>query len=128
MDLFDLSGRVAVVTGGNGGLGLGMARGLVKAGANVAIWARDEAKKAKALLELRSYGTAEAITLICDVAEESQIEAAMKKTLESFGRVDACFANAGRAGQGAAIPDLTREGWDEVMAVNTRGPRSHTNM
>ncbi|QFT77702.1 SDR family NAD(P)-dependent oxidoreductase [Erythrobacter sp. THAF29] len=121
MDLFDLSGRVAVVTGGNGGLGLGMARGLVKAGANVAIWARDEAKKAKALLELRSYGTAEAITLICDVAEESQIEAAMKKTLESFGRVDACFANAGRAGQGAAIPDLTREGWDEVMAVNTRG-------
>lgn len=122
MDLFDLSGRVAVVTGGNGGLGLGMARGLVKAGANVAIWARNEEKNAKALLELRSYGTAEAITLTCDVAEESQIEDAMGKTLEAFGRVDACFANAGRAGQGAGVPDLTEEGWDAVMAVNARGP------
>ena len=122
MDLFDLSGRVAVITGGNGGLGLGMARGLVKAGANVAIWARNEEKNAKALLELRSFGTAEAITLTCDVAEESQIVDAMGETLATFGRVDACFANAGRAGQGAGIPDLTEEGWDEVMAVNARGP------
>lgn len=122
MELFDLSGRTAVVTGGNGGLGLSMARGLVKAGANVAIWARNEEKNAAALLELRGLGTAEAIALACDVTHEDQIEQAMDKTIETFGRVDSCFANAGIAGSGTAIPDMESEGWDKVMAVNTRGP------
>jgi len=122
MDLFDLSGRVAVITGGNGGLGLGMARGLVKAGANVAIWARNEDKNARALLELRALGTAEVIALSCDVVEEAQIEEALGRTLDTFGRVDACFANAGISGAGTAIPDMESEGWDRVMAVNTRGP------
>ncbi|MBV7267262.1 SDR family NAD(P)-dependent oxidoreductase [Erythrobacter ani] len=122
MDLFDLTGRVAVITGGNGGLGLGMARGLVKSGANVAIWARNEEKNAKALLELQSIGRAEVKTLVCDVAEEAQIEDAMGATLAAFGRVDACFANAGRTGSGAGVPDMTEAGWDAVMAVNARGP------
>ncbi|MFW5633620.1 MAG: SDR family NAD(P)-dependent oxidoreductase [Erythrobacter sp.] len=122
MDLFDLSGRVAVVTGGNGGLGLGMARGLVKAGARVAIWARNEEKNAAALEELGALGRGEAIACRCDVAEEAQIEAAMDETLAAFGRVDACFANAGIAGAGTAIPDIETDGWDRVMAVNARGP------
>lgn len=122
MDLFDLTHRVAVITGGNGGLGLGMARGLVKAGANVAIWARNDEKNAKALLELKSLGTADIITLKCDVTQESDIEAAMAATLEAFGRVDACFANAGISGAGTAIPDITEDGWDKTLAVNTRGP------
>lgn len=122
MDLFDLSGRVAVITGGNGGLGLGMARGLVKAGAQVAIWARDAQKNAKALLELRSFGTGEAITLQCDVTEESQIEEALGKTLDAFGRVDSCFANAGISGAGTAVQGMTVEGWDRTLAINARGP------
>jgi NAD(P)-dependent dehydrogenase (short-subunit alcohol dehydrogenase family) len=122
MDLFDLSGRIAVITGGNGGLGLGMARGLVKAGARVAIWARNEDKNAKALDELSALGAGDAIALACDVSDEAQIEAAMEGTLGAFGRVDACFANAGIAGSGTAIPDMETEGWDRVMAVNTRGP------
>lgn len=122
MDLFNLSGRVAVITGGNGGLGLGMARGLVKAGANVAIWARNEDKNARALEELRALSTGEAIALSCDVAHEAQIEQALADTLAAFGRVDACFANAGIAGAGTAIPDMETEGWDRVMAVNARGP------
>lgn len=122
MNLFDLTGQVAIVTGGNSGLGLGMARGLVKAGANVAIWARNPEKNAKALLELQSIGSAEVSTIECDVADEAQIEAAMEKTLAKFGRVDSCFANAGRPGQGAGVSDLTAEGWNDVMAVNARGP------
>ncbi|MEM7664696.1 MAG: SDR family oxidoreductase [Pseudomonadota bacterium] len=122
MNLFDLSGRVAVITGGNGGLGLGMARGLVKAGANVAIWARNAQKNADALSELAEYGGGEAIALACDVAQEHQIEAAMEATLTRFGRVDACFANAGIAGAGASVRDMTVEGWDATMAVNARGP------
>lgn len=122
MELFDLTGRVAVVTGGNGGLGLGMARGLVKAGANVAIWARNAEKNTEALLELRTLGTSQVIALACDVVDEAQVEEAMGRTLETFGRVDACFANAGIAGSGTAIPEMEAEGWDRVMAVNARGP------
>lgn len=122
MDLFDLSGRVALLTGGNGGLGLAMARGLAKAGAHVAIWARNAGKNAAALEELRNLGDGDVIALTCDVADEAQIALAMEQTLGAFGRVDACFANAGISGAGTAIPDITAEGWDHTLAVNTRGP------
>lgn len=122
MDLFDLSGRVAVVTGGNSGLGLGMARGLVKAGANVTIWARNAQKNADALAELHALNGGEVSTIGCDVTDEAQVEEAMEETLARYGRVDACFANAGRSGAGTRVPDMTTEGWDAVMAVNARGP------
>lgn len=122
MNMFDLSGRVAVITGGNGGLGLGMARGLAKSGAHVAIWARDEAKNTASVEELRGIdGAGDVIACPCDVAEEAQIEAAMQATLAAFGRVDACFANAGRSGAGMRIPDITCAGWDATFDVNTRG-------
>ncbi|MCU0948818.1 MAG: SDR family oxidoreductase [Porphyrobacter sp.] len=122
MDLFDLTGRVAVITGGNGGLGLGMARGLAKAGAHVAIWARNPAKNAAAVDELRAAGAGDVLALTCDVAEEAQIAAALAQTLGAFGRVDVCFANAGIPGAGTAIPDITADGWDHTLAINTRGP------
>ncbi len=121
MDLFDLSGRVAVITGGNGGLGLCLARGLAKAGAHVAIWARDEVKNAGAFQELDGYGAGRVLTQICDVADEAQIAEAMRVTLDALGRVDSCFANAGRSGAGTRIPDITSEGWDATFDVNTRG-------
>jgi NAD(P)-dependent dehydrogenase (short-subunit alcohol dehydrogenase family) len=121
MNLFDLTGRTAIITGGNGGLGLAMARGLVKAGANVAIWARNPDKNAAARAELKALGTGDVIALPCDIAEEGSIEAAMAATLEALGRVDICFANAGISGAGTAIPDLTSEGWDHTLAINTRG-------
>ena len=122
MNLFDLSGRVAVITGGNGGLGLAMARGLIKAGANVAIWARNAEKNKDALAELTEYGGGKAIALACDVSQEYQIEAALEATLAAFARVGVCFANAGISGAGTPIPDITAEGWDATMQVNARGP------
>ncbi|AWW74563.1 3-oxoacyl-ACP reductase [Erythrobacter sp. KY5] len=121
MDMFDLSGRVAIVTGGNSGIGLSMAKGLAKAGADVAIWARDTRKSASAVSELDKLGGGRVAAFACDVAEEATIEAAMKATLDAFGRVDTAFANAGRSGAGSRIPDITAEGWDATMAVNTRG-------
>ena len=121
MELFDLSGRTAIITGGNGGLGLAMARGLAKAGANVAIWARNADKNAAAVEELRALGRGDVLALTCDVAEDAAIETAMAQTLGTFGRVDVCFANAGISGAGTAIPDITAAGWDHTMAVNTRG-------
>ncbi len=122
MNIFDLSGRVAVITGGNGGLGLGMARGLIKAGANVAIWARNGAKNDAAVKELSELGGGKAIALACDVAHDDQVAAAMEATLKAFGRVDTAFANAGISGAGTRIPDMTSEGWDATMAINARGP------
>lgn len=123
MNLFDLSGRSAIVTGGNSGLGLSMARGLVKAGANVAIWGRTIDKNDDALAQLQALGGAgDVIAVPCDVADERQVEAAVQATLVAFGRVDVCFANAGRSGAGSRIPDMTVEGWDAVMATNARGP------
>lgn len=121
MDLFDLTGRSAIITGGNGGLGLAMARGLAKAGANVAIWARNADKNADAARELRGLGRGEVVALACDLAEEAEIEAAMAATLEALGRIDVCFANAGISGAGTGIPDIAAEGWDHTMRVNTRG-------
>ena len=121
MELFDLTGRTAIITGGNGGLGLAMARGLAKAGANVAIWARNGDKNAAACAELRGLGPGAVTALACDVGEEAAIAAALERTLAAFGRVDVCFANAGISGAGTAIPDITAEGWDHTMVVNTRG-------
>lgn len=121
MDMFDLTGTAAIITGGNGGLGLAMARGLAKAGANVAIWARNADKNAAARAELDALGAGRVIAVACDIADEASIAAAMADTLAALGRVDVCFANAGISGAGTAIPDITAEGWDHTMAVNTRG-------
>jgi len=121
MNLFDLSGRTALVTGGNGGLGLAMARGLAKAGADVAILARNHDKNAAALEELRDLGAGEVLALTCDVGEDRQIEDAVGKVLAALGRIDVCFANAGISGAGVAIADITAEGWDHTLAINTRG-------
>jgi NAD(P)-dependent dehydrogenase (short-subunit alcohol dehydrogenase family) len=121
MDLFDLTGRVAIITGGNGGLGLAMARGLAKAGANIAIWARNADKNAAAFEELCALSSGNPLVTQCDVSVEQDIENAMAMTLDVFGRVDICFANAGISGAGTAIPDVSAAGWDHTMAVNTRG-------
>src|SRR3712207_6152025 len=93
---FDLSGKVALVTGGNGGIGLGMAEGLAKAGASVAIWGSNPAKNRAAEERLKAHG-GRVLALTCDVADEAQVEARMAEVLDTFGRLDGCFANAGRS-------------------------------
>lgn len=121
MDLFDLTGHTAIITGGNGGLGLAMGRGLAKAGANVAILARNGSKNAAAAEGLQGLGKGEVLALTCDIADEAAIAGAIGEVLSTFGRIDSCFANAGISGAGTAIPDITAEGWDQTLAVNTRG-------
>lgn len=120
MNLFDLSGHTAVITGGNSGVGLSMARGLIKSGADVAIWARNEDKNRAALEELNALGGGSAAAFNCDVVYDEQIAEAMAATLARFGKVDSCFANAG-VGGGRALNEMTPEFWDQVMAVNARG-------
>ena len=83
--LFDLSGRVAIVTGGNGGLGLGMARGLAGAGADIVVAARDAEKISGAVAELEGLG-ARALGVTVDVTQEAEIKNMVTQTVEAFGR------------------------------------------
>ncbi len=94
MKLFDLSGRVAIVTGGNGGIGLGMARGLAQAGAGVVVAARNVAKSADAVKALEALG-AQAMATAVDVRRETSCRAMVQAALDRFGRLDILVNNAG---------------------------------
>ncbi len=113
--LFDLTGKVAVVTGGNGGIGLGIARGLVSAGAKVAIVGRNEAKTRAAAKVLANE--AEALGLVADVSVEEQVEAIVREVTERFGRIDILFNNAGISIR-KYPQDLALEEWRKVIDVN----------
>ena len=118
-NFFDLTGHVALVTGGNGGIGLGMARALAEAGAAVAIWGTNEEKNAKAAAELTALGaTAQAFR--CDVGDEEQVDTTFAATVEAMGKVDSCFANAG-VGAGGPLVDMTLDTWRYVQRVNSEG-------
>src|ERR1700724_3730066 len=111
MSIFDLSDRVAIVTGGNGGIGLGIAQALAAAGCNVSIWGRNAEKNKTAAATMASC-TGAVDTRICDVSDPAAVKSAMAATLERFGRVDGCFANAGIGGGGRhAFIDRTEEQW-----------------
>ena len=117
MHMFDLTGHVALVTGGNGGLGLAFARGLVKCGAKVAIWGRNREKNEAALEDLRALG-GDVETFICDVTDEQAIKAAFDLTIDRFGQIDSCFANAGGGGFRGASHQTDRETWLSAIDLN----------
>ena len=119
---FDLTGKVALVTGGNSGIGLGMAEGLARAGASVCVWGTNEDKNAAALKQLQSHG-GKAMALRCDVADEAAVERAFADTVSALGRVDSCFANAGVSGRGGAagFTNMATAEWRRVMSVNLDG-------
>jgi 2-deoxy-D-gluconate 3-dehydrogenase len=111
--MFDLTGRVALITGGNGGIGLGMARGLAGAGATVAIVGRDAAKNARAVAELG----AGCIAISADLTEPGRADAVVAEVVEKTGRLDILVNNAGTNIR--ATPDvITDEQWATVMDTN----------
>lgn len=118
--MFDLNGKVAVVTGGNGGIGLGYARGLARAGAAVSIWGRNADKNESAASELRELG-ADVDTSVCDVSDESAVEASFAGTLDRFGKVDSLFANAGIGSRGTRFTEMTIDEWRDIFRVNAEG-------
>ncbi|MCB1684431.1 MAG: SDR family NAD(P)-dependent oxidoreductase [Pseudomonadales bacterium] len=117
---FDLSGKVAVITGGNGGIGLGMASGLARAGAQVSIWGTNDGKNSDALQQLAGIGP-RVSSHLCDVADEAQVIDCFRKVLAEHGRVDGCFANAGIGGRNTAFEEMSAEEWRRVLAVNLDG-------
>lgn len=118
--MFDLGGHVSVVTGGNRGIGLGLARGLAKAGASVALWARDLEAADRAVEELRELGTGEAETVSCDVTDEASVAEALDATVDRFGKVDSLFANAGTT-SGVSFPEMELADLEDVLDVNVGG-------
>lgn len=118
--MIDLSGKVFIVTGGNGGIGLGMAEGIAMAGGSVVVWGRKSDKNDAAVETLKSLG-ANATSHICDVSDEEQVIETMQRSVADFGRLDGLFANAGRGGTGTSFLDTTLEDWRAVMAVNLDG-------
>jgi NAD(P)-dependent dehydrogenase (short-subunit alcohol dehydrogenase family) len=118
-NMFDLSGKTALITGGNGGIGLGFAQGIAKQGGNLCIWGRNKEKNQQALEQLQQLGS-KVHVIHCDVADESAVEQAFAETLDVFGRVDGCFANAG-VGSGGRFHEQTAEQWRRVSAVNLDG-------
>jgi NAD(P)-dependent dehydrogenase (short-subunit alcohol dehydrogenase family) len=120
---FDLAGRGVVVTGGNGGIGYGMARALLAAGAKVAIWGSNPEKteSARASLAAECNEPARVHAFVCDVGDEAQVERAFADSVAAVGRVDACFANAGVSSKGMLLTDMTLEEFRRVQRVNVEG-------
>jgi len=121
---FDLSARCAIVTGGNAGIGQGMARGLLSAGASVAIWGSNPAKTEAARQQLAAgCGDASRVhAFVCDVGDEAQVERAFEGSVRALGgRVDAVFANAGVSSKGVPLADMPLEEFRRVQRVNVEG-------
>ncbi len=119
--LFDLSGKVALVTGGNGGIGLGFAMGIARQGGSVAIWARNEEKNAAAKAQLEAAGAARVETYQVDVSFEDRIVAGYDKLMEDFGRIDCVFANSGGAPAYNSVFDMPTAEWHKFLDVALHG-------
>jgi NAD(P)-dependent dehydrogenase (short-subunit alcohol dehydrogenase family) len=121
MKMFDLSGRVAVVTGGNGGIGLGLAQGLAEAGAAIVIAARDAEKNAAAVAALAAAG-AKAIAVPTDIRKPEECKALVERAVAEFGRVDILVNNAGMSPLAPSLSETSEELFDKIVDVNFKGP------
>jgi len=119
MELFDLSGKVAIVTGGNQGIGLGIARGLASAGANVVIANRRAEEGEKAAAELTKEGW-RATAVAADVSQKASVAALVSQVLNSYGQIDILVNNAGIVIRKPA-EEFTEEEWDRIMDTNLKG-------
>jgi NAD(P)-dependent dehydrogenase (short-subunit alcohol dehydrogenase family) len=119
--LFDLTGRVALATGANSGIGLGFLQGCAKQGADVVVWGRRKDKNAAALRALQSLGAPRAHSEEVDVADENAVNAAFASTLRTMGRVDCVFANAGLSSRAPSFADMTSVMYHDLLNVNLHG-------
>jgi hypothetical protein len=120
---FDLTGRGAVVTGGNGGIGYGMASALLAAGATVAIWGSNPEKtdRARSQLAAECGDAARVHSFVCDVGDEAQVDNTFNASIAALGRVDACFANAGVSSKGTPLLEMSLDEFKRVQRINVEG-------
>jgi NAD(P)-dependent dehydrogenase (short-subunit alcohol dehydrogenase family) len=117
--LFDLDGHVSVVTGGNSGIGLGMAGGLAESGAQVVIWGSSAERNEAAVAQLKSRGAVAQMTV--DVGEEQQVAEAMAEVARRYGRLDSCFANAGISRPATPLVDTSLDDFRAVTRIDLDG-------
>ena len=118
--IFNLKGKVTLVTGGNSGIGLGFARGVARQGGDVVIWARSAEKNAAAKAELEALGARVAARQV-DASDEAQILAGYEALIAEFGRVDCVFSNAGMVTAPGSILDLSTEDYHKLLNLNLHG-------
>ncbi|UAL54082.1 SDR family oxidoreductase [Bacillus sp. CMF21] len=119
-EMFDLTDKVAIITGGGRGLGEQMAEGFAQAGASLVLCSRKAAACEEAAARLsREYGV-KAIALSCDVTNSEDVKNVVKTTIEEFGKIDILVNNSG-ATWGAPVQDMPLEAWNKVMNVNVTG-------
>jgi 2-dehydro-3-deoxy-D-gluconate 5-dehydrogenase len=114
---FDLTGKVAIVSGGNGGIGLGIARGLAQAGASIAILGRNEAKSREAVRLISAATSAAALVVTADVTKPKDVDRAVAETRSAFNRIDILFNNAG-INIRKAPQELNLDEWTSVLETN----------
>lgn len=117
---FDLTGKVALVTGGNGGIGFGMVEALAQAGADVVIWGSNPKKNADAEAKLAGLGV-KVMSQVVDVSDEHAVAAGMVEAVSKMGRVDTVIANAGIGAGAASFSEFPTETYRRVLAVNLDG-------
>ena len=120
LELFNLKGQVALVIGGNRGLGLAMASALAEAGAAISIAARDEVENEKAACQIRYAYKTESISHYCDVTQEESVKEVVAKTVEKFGKIDILINSAGINIRGS-IENLSMAEFNKVQQVNVTG-------
>jgi NAD(P)-dependent dehydrogenase (short-subunit alcohol dehydrogenase family) len=119
MNLFDLTGKVAVVTGASSGLGADAAKAYAAQGADVALLARRKEKLDAVVKEIEATG-GRAIAVACDVSKEENVKSAVRQVLETFGKIDILLNDAGVA-QAGSVETLAAEDWDRSMNINVKG-------
>jgi NAD(P)-dependent dehydrogenase (short-subunit alcohol dehydrogenase family) len=119
--LFDCTGKVTLVTGGNGGIGLGFATGIARQGGDLAIWARNPDKNAAARAVLLEAGAGRVETYVVDVSSEETILAGYDQFMADFGRIDCVFANSGASPRYNSIFDMPTEHWYDFQKTALHG-------
>ena len=117
---FDLTGKVALVTGGNRGIGFGMAEALAQAGADLVIWGTNADKYAEAEAALKKHGR-KVVSRAVNVAKESEVVEGMQAAVAAMGRIDCVIANAGIGGGAPSFSEMSLDVWRRVHAVNEEG-------
>ena len=117
---FDLIGKVALVTGGNGGIGFGMVEAMAQAGADIVIWGSNEGKNAAAAEKLKAIGV-KVLAQRVDVSDKAAIDSGFAEALAQMGRIDTVIANAGIGLKGKAFVDIPVEDYRKILSVNLDG-------
>jgi NAD(P)-dependent dehydrogenase (short-subunit alcohol dehydrogenase family) len=118
--MFNLGGRVVLVSGGNAGIGLGFARGIVRAGGDVVIWGRRAEKNGEAAKALAEFG-GRVLTQVVDVSDEMRVVDAMAEAVEEMGRLDGVISNAGVMRNEGSFAAMSSEAWHSLLAINQHG-------